>query len=239
LLDGVVETTINVDEKPLQFTSDWAEVCWVSDEDIVYLELETSLSGGFSLHRHLALAREDNLLLIADALVGDPAQISDTASLFHQLSLPIATDFRFAPEDETREGYLYRGRKRYLVQPLALPEWRVDPRRGSLAAEVGRLRLTHEAVGRAMFMPLLVDLDSRRGFTASTWRQLTVAFELKMQPPTSAAGYRCQIGKKNWLIYRSLAKPAARTVLGHHLDTEFLFARFGRGGNVKPLIEVE
>ena len=239
LLAGEVETTIIADDRPLEFTSGWTEVCWISDEDIVYLELETTLSGGFSLHRHMALAREDNLLLVADALVGDPAEMSDTTSLYHQLSLPLAAGFNYAPEDETREGYLYSGRKRYLAQPMALPEWRVDPRRGSLAAVDGTLQLTHESVGRAMFTPLLVDLDQRRSFTASTWRQLTVAHDLAIQPTTTAVGYRSQIGKKNWLVYRSLAEPAPRTVLGHHLNTEFLFARFDRDGNVKPLIEVE
>ncbi|MCA9102728.1 MAG: hypothetical protein KDA63_16325 [Planctomycetales bacterium] len=239
VFDGLVETTITAEESLLEFTSGWEEVCWIADEDVVYLELEASLSGGFTLHRHLALGREDGLLLIADGLVGDPAQMSDMTSLYHRLSLPVSTGFDFAPEDETREGYLYTGRRRYLAQPLALPEWRVDPRRGSLALEAGRLQLVHEAVGRTMFTPLLLDLDSRRGFTASTWRQLTVAQDLKIQPASVAVGYRSQIGKKNWLVYRSLAQPAPRTVLGQHLGTEFLFARFGRDGKLKQLIEVE
>ena len=72
-----------------------------------------------------------------------------------------------------------------------------------------------------------------------TWRQLTVAADLERQPADVAVGYRVQLGRDQWLIYRSLAEPANRTLLGHNLSTEMLLARFDETGEVEPLIEVE
>ena len=73
-----------------------------------------------------------------------------------------------------------------------------------------------------------------------TWRQqLTVAEQLLNQPRDVAAGYRVQFGKRQWLIYRSLAKAANRTLLGVNLSTEFLLARFGRDGEIETVLEIE
>ena len=54
-----------------------------------------------------------------------------------------------------------------------------------------------------------------------------------------AVGYRVQVGKRNWLIYRSLFNRMSRTLLGHHLFHEFLAARFTSRGVVEPLIAIE
>jgi hypothetical protein len=66
-----------------------------------------------------------------------------------------------------------------------------------------------------------------------------VAESLQIVPPHVAAGYRVMVGKHQWLIYRSLAPAANRTLLGHNLATEMLIARFDRNGEVEPLIEIE
>ena len=69
--------------------------------------------------------------------------------------------------------------------------------------------------------------------------QLTVAESMKVQPADVAVGYRVARGGRQWLIYRSLAPPKNRTLLGHNLSTELLVARFTREGEVKPLLEIE
>ena len=48
-----------------------------------------------------------------------------------------------------------------------------------------------------------------------------------------------QAGKSQWLIYRSLAPPDIRTVLGKNLMTEFLVAHFHSDGQVEALVEIE
>ncbi len=72
----------------------------------------------------------------------------------------------------------------------------------------------------------------------STWRRLTVAENQSTQPPEVAVGYRVASGNDQWLVYRSLAPAANRTVLGHNLITELLIAQFGRDGQVQSLIEI-
>jgi hypothetical protein len=90
-----------------------------------------------------------------------------------------------------------------------------------------------------MFAPLFLDLKPRRMRRPLTWRQLTVAEGLEIQPNDAAVGYRVMVGNQQWLIYRSLAGAGNRTLLGHNLASETLVARFGRDGEVRPLLEVE
>ncbi len=54
-----------------------------------------------------------------------------------------------------------------------------------------------------------------------------------------AVGYRVQVGKQQWLFYRSLAKAANRSLLGQNLSSEFFVARFDSQGDAQELIEIE
>jgi hypothetical protein len=126
-----------------------------------------------------------------------------------------------------------------MVMPLALPEWRIDPRGGELAAGEVALELSQSGTGRSLYAPLWIDLEPGRHQKSFTWRQLTVAEERQSVPRDAAVGYRVQFGKQQWVIYRSLTPARNRTLLGHNLSSEFLIARFGRDGSVKALVEVE
>ena len=66
-----------------------------------------------------------------------------------------------------------------------------------------------------------------------------MAQSLEVQPPEVAVGYRVAVGRRQWLIYRSLAARANRTLLGHNLSSEMLVARFKWTGEVEPLVEIE
>jgi len=132
-----------------------------------------------------------------------------------------------------------RSRKMALVLPLALPEWRIDTRPGTLAAVDERMELSQSATGSALFAPLFVDMDRRRIARPCTWRQLTVGENLAIQPPDVAVGYRVMVGRQQWLIYRSLAPAANRSLLGHNLVSGMLLARFDRKGEVESLVEIE
>jgi hypothetical protein len=224
---------LRADGKPLQQRSDWDQVCWVSDKDVDYLELETRFTGGVRVQRQMLLAREDRFLYLADAVLGQAE-----CHLQYRGLLPLGPDIEVQPADETREMALV-GRRRCLVQPLALPEWRRDSRGGSLAHVDAGLELLQQRTGRRMYAPLLIDLDPRRARQPLTWRQLTVAEDRKSVSGDVAAGYRVQIGRRQWLIYRSLAERANRTLLGANLSTEFLFARFSPDGEAQPLLEIE
>jgi hypothetical protein len=223
-----------VGEEQAFATDEWEEVCWVSDDDVDYLELEINLTHGLKIQRQICLARKDRFLFLADAVLGNAAR-----PLRHTLHLPWTSDVRAESATESREVHLNGRKPIALVFPLALSEWRIDARGGELLADDRGLELRRTTVGTSLFAPLWIDLDPSRHDKPFTWRQLTVAEERQIQVRDVAVGYRLQFGKKQWLVYRSLGRVANRTVLGHNLSTDFLIARFGRNGHVKPVLEVE
>jgi hypothetical protein len=234
LFSGAWGLHVRFNRELLSTISEWEQICWVSDDDVDYLELEINLSGGFRVQRHLMLAHEDHVVLLADSILGERAGAIDYRGV-----LPLASGVEYRGSEETQEGYLWTGKCRALVIPPALPEWRSDPKADDLVQVGAELELHQSFEGCRLFAPLWIDLDRRRSGKPLTWRQLTVAESLMVQPRDVAAGYRIQIGKRQWLLYRSLADPANRTLLGHNLSTEMLVARFDRSGEVEPLIEIE
>lgn len=226
--------SIVVDGQPATPAGPWEEVCWVTDEDVDYLELERALTGQVRLQRQMLLARQDRFLLMADAILcGRPRKLD------YRLHVPLRKGVAMAPGETTREGYLAGRKPRATVLPLALPEWRSDPRGGSLAATDAGLELAQSGQGSALFAPLFFDLAPDRLHRPFTWRQLTVAEQRQRCPADVAVGYRVQVGSKQWLIYRSLAVPAVRSVLGANLNGDFVVGRFTKTGEIEKLIEVE
>ena len=92
---------------------------------------------------------------------------------------------------------------------------------------------------RATYCPLMFVLNGKAGVKKYTWRQLTIAEELVRQPGDVAAGFRCQIGKKQWLLYRSLTEFGNRTLLGQNYASEFAFGEFYEDGTVYEYVEIE
>ena len=90
-----------------------------------------------------------------------------------------------------------------------------------------------------MACPLFFDLRPRRLTKERTWRRLTVAQQLEIQSADVATGFRIQSGKDQWLVYRSLAPPGNRTLLGQNISSEFYAGRFLRTGEVDEFIEIE
>jgi len=265
LLHGPWSLEVALDGKRLGPESDWEEVCWVSDDDVDYLELEIDLEQGVRVQRQMALAREDRFLFLADAVLGERE-----GRLEYRATLPLGAGVRFDPAEESREGCLHGAKRRALVLPLAFSEWRslwaagelravpadeaglgsprgaADPTcdAGGKTAEIEdspthALELTHAADASRLYAPLFFDLDRRRFARPYTWRRLTVAESLEIQNDDVAVGYRVAMGGSQWLLYRSLAEKANRTLLGHNLSTEALLARFDSTGEIDPLIEVE
>jgi hypothetical protein len=231
---GDWELDVQQDGQALEPVSDWSEICWYSDAQIDYLEVEATFTGGLRVQRHIALAHEDGFLLVADSVLG-----GRPLSLEYRSRLPIGEGVRFEPAQESHEGVLVAPKRRALVLPLALPEWRSDRRPGLLAATQRGLELHQSSTAAAMFTPLFVDFEPRRNRRPFTWRQLTVAENLEILPSDIAVGYRVMVGDQQWLLYRSLAATGNRTLLGHNLISQLLIAQFGRDGEVESLVEIE
>lgn len=230
---GRWELDVRCDDQPLEPSSDWEEICWYTDDEVDYLELEISLGERIRVQRHLLMAREDRFLLVADAILG-----RERSKLEYRGVLPLAGSIRFQPANETHEGFLIGKKPRALALPLALPEWRCGRPEGTLSATDGGLELTQSSEGSAMFAPLFLDLDSRRMKRPFTWRRLTVAENRQTLPHDAAVGYRVMVGRDQWLIYRTLAETGNRTLLGHNLVSQMLVARFS-DGEVDAVLEIE
>lgn len=241
LVSGIWSFETTADGEPLLPAGAWGEVCWHSDRDVDYLELEIALSGGWMLQRQMLLARKDQFLFLADALIGDNAlPESASAAIRHAFRLPLAGSVSIAPAAESRESVLASNRKRLArALPLALPEWRVEPCPGELTGEWDALVLRQAAQGRNLYAPLWLDLSSSRLRRDCTWRRLTVGENLATQPRDVAVGYRAQIGKDQWLIYRTLAAKGNRTVLGQNYSSDFVCCRFLRSGTTEDILEIE
>ena len=51
LWSGNCMPSIRIDGQPLAVESDWEEMCWFTDDEVDYLELEAHLAGGWSIQR--------------------------------------------------------------------------------------------------------------------------------------------------------------------------------------------
>lgn len=256
LLHGPWNATLRVNDQPLSPLGGWTEVCWHSDADCDYLEIEQKLSGGWLLQRHLLLVRRDDALLLADSLLTENklppqdflASAATAPRLEYSGSLSLAPGISFAPQAATREGYLGSALSKRkdanaplaLVLPLALPEWRKQPCPGELTGNDHSLTYSLRVQGRNLFAPLWLDLNPGRFHKAeATWRQLTIGEALAIQPREVAVGYRVQVHYTQWLLYRSLAWRGNRTVLGKNFATDFACCRFHPNGETDEILEVQ
>ena len=234
IFSGLCNPSLQFNGEELTIEEDWDEVCWQSDSDLDYIELETKLSQRFKVQRQILLARQDRFLFIADAVMGETS-----GDISYRHVLPLCDGVTFRPETETHDGMLV-GRKRLgAVLPLQLPEWRAEREPGSLRQVSGGLELQQSFHGQRLLAPLLIDLDPQRTGKPITWRRLTIAQNLEALRADVATGYRVQIAKQQWLIYRSLAPVANRTLLGQNFISEFVVARFSKSGETEELIEIE
>lgn len=234
LWSGTWGVEIEVDGQQLATADDWEQVCWVSDKDVAYVEFEVKLNNDWRLQRQLLLARDERFVFLADAVLGNRS-----GHVTYNATLPLADGIQFQPADETREGRLAGRRGLATVLPLELPEWRQPPAGGSLTQTKEGLVLSQAVDGFRMFAPLFIDLNPRRAKKPATWRQLTIAQNLGIVSADEAVGYRVQVGKEQWLFYRSLGPTGNRTVLGQNYSGEFVASRFPDTGAAETLLEIE
>ena len=232
---GEYDFTVRCDGKELQPRDEYGVVLWEDDEDVAYLELEIELSGGARLQRQMLLAKQDRMLLLADALLGDGEQRDWEVGC----SLPLASGVQLTPADDAHEARIQVGEKAYLAFPLAASEWRGAPSDAVLACENDRITWSRSVRGRHVFNPLWICLKPAALQRPFTWRQLTVAEQRLIIARDVAVGYRVQHGSNQWALYRSLEPAASRTLLGCNLVYQFMLGKFTTQGTVEPLLEIE
>ncbi|MFM7185911.1 MAG: hypothetical protein ACKO4Z_14250 [Planctomycetota bacterium] len=236
LVDGPWQWEVWRDDRPLEAEGAWAVSCWESDRKASFLEITAPLGGGFQVERQVVVLARDRVVLLADAITSTVA-VAGTAVRYRGL-VSFAPALDAHPADETREVVVSDTGVRMLAIPLGLGEWRTAGR-GGLETADGGLVLTQETVGGGLYAPLWLDCDPERIGLPLTWRQLTIADTRQAVPPSDASGQRVQAGRDQWLVYRSLAAPRNRTLLGCNVSCEFLLGRVKKSGEVARTLEIQ
>ncbi len=142
-----------------------------------------------------------------------------------------------APTPGLRSWTLTRSRKTARLIAPGLPSLPYPTDRGTFGVVDGEAILTGAKENRRRWLPMVVTW----GRTPIHWRALTVTERSQTCSADVAFGARLAwgSGEEGLLIYRSLAKPALRVVLGHQTRARFLIGRFTREGNVVPLLSLD
>ncbi|MCR9294154.1 MAG: hypothetical protein NXI32_15655 [bacterium] len=240
VLAGQWTVQVEMDGQAQLQLDEWTEVCWFSDDDVDYLELQAQFGQQAKLQRQAILFREEGLLYLADALICD-----SEAELSLRSQLPLAGGTSFEPADKTTEGFLLtESGGRCLTLPLYLPEWRrqltISGEASCLMATAEDLLVQAESRGRSLYMPVLISLNHHPKKVPFTWRHLTVGDDLRIVRHDEARAFRIQIGGEQWFIYCNLSRPQRRTALSVHTMADFYAARFdAHDGEFDTIVEVD
>jgi hypothetical protein len=244
LISGALETEVRVNDKVLHGDDTWEVACEYTDDDVHYLELEQSLAQGFALQRQFILFREDRCVMLADAVVKSKPDLAKQANrtdqIDYQLRLPLGQRISVQSDEAVHELFLTDSKRRAMIFPLSLDEWRGGPQRGGLRpTDDGHLVMQRRGVHQ-LYAPLWFDFSRGRFNQKRTWRTLTVGQDLQPVPNSIATAFRIQVGREQWLLYRSLADRVPRTFFGKQMIAGFYAARFDASEQTyEDLITVE
>lgn len=234
LLSGDWKIEIRVGGEDIAVNGPWVCSCWYSDDDGDYLELQSRPTASICLERQLLLARNDDLLFAADVVTG-----GEDAPIEYRSQLPVFPGVDVVHDRLTRACQLTGLDAPARLFPIGLPCERVIGCGGQMGNSQNHVELRQSGIG-GLYAPIVFDWNPVRRRIPAIWRRLTVAQNGQSVPARFAAGHRLQIGKSQWLIYRSLSPILEpRTVLGQHTMYETMIGRFLPNGAVDPMVLVE
>ena len=239
--DWSIEVTCGSRELVLE---DWDCVCWQSDEDADYIELQADAAGGCRVQRQILLSRADELLVLADAAIAGPLMTQEPQDqrLTCRSGLGLAEGIVAEVARGGRRDWRLCGRGvSARVVPLAVPD---DPLLAtgpaSISCHENRLEWSTEGRGPALYLPLILDFSARRRRRKPEWNSLTVTEDRQVVSPQKAAGFRVRLGDSQLVLYRSFDPPRSpRSVLGQHTQHETVIGLLRPDGDFAPLVLVE
>ncbi len=235
LLHGDWTLELKLGDTIVELAEEWSCVCWQSDPDADYIELQMCGPGKLRVERIIMLSRKERFLLLADSISGAPS-----GRIEYRATLPLADDILVRLDTPTREAQLTMRGFKARVFPLAVAQDRVHSTPHELTTTADRLTLKQVAQGEGLFAPLLLDWHPDRTRADAQWRSLTVTEDGRVITPDIAAGHRLKLGDLQLLIFRSLKTTGeSRAVLGHHTHNETVIAKFDKKGDIDPILMVE
>lgn len=238
LLSGPWQLELAEDGEYLELESAWECICWNSDADADYLELQLEFEGGPVLHRYVLLSRSQQFAILSDMISGSKSGRIDLST-----SLPLAEGTVHEASGNSREQLLKNGSQTVRVYPLSFPQDRGIGTSGEIeSGEVnGQNSLTFSKATESgtMCSPLVFDWSPKRRSAEVEWRQLTVTRAGEIDP-AGAAAFRVQSGKLHLVLYRALAGTERyRTFLGYQAESETVIGHFTRSGVIEEILIVE
>tara|TARA_R110002072_G_scaffold303142_1_gene495813 strand:+ start:76513 stop:78456 length:1944 start_codon:yes stop_codon:yes gene_type:complete len=237
LLSGAWRLEIAEGGEFFELEAEWECICWNSDSDGDYFELQLEFEGGPMINRYLYLSRSDRFAIIADVVSGAKPGRVDLATM-----LPLADGVTLEAGQGGREQLLKAGDRNVRVYPLGLPQ---DPGMGTVGKigldedEAACLTSSHATESGTMFAPIVLDWAPERQSLPAEWRKLTVTRAGEIDHSGGAA-FRLQVGKLHLVLYRSLGGTERyRTFLGYQAESETVIGKFTKSGVIQELLIVE
>jgi hypothetical protein len=214
---------------------------WLSNSSADLVEW-TFARGGRRVIRTALLLRGRRIALLADQVEGLDVRAATGISV--RVGLPEGVAAARLANGPGLVLSQRRARRTARLIPLGLPPAAGLDGAGSgtLDCQEHALRLVQHAEGRRCWLPLLVSWDGLRNRQSVHWRVLTVAERSRVCPPDTAFAARVTWGRppgQTLLVYRSLARPALRSVLGYQTSARFLVGVLTPEGNVEPIVKVD
>lgn len=235
LLHGDWTIKLTIGGTPVELAKEWSCVCWQSDPDADYIELQMQGPGKLRVERIVMLSRTQRFLLLADSISGVAKE-----RIEYQSELPLGDNVQPKVDTATREIQLAMKGFKARAFPLAVPQDRVLSTPHDFTASEDKVTLTQVAQGEGLFAPIILDWEASRSRGAAQWRSLTVTEDGRVIGPDIAAGHRLKIDDLQLLVYRSLKDTGhSRAVLGHHTWNETVVGRVDKKGDVDPFLMVE
>jgi hypothetical protein len=240
VIAGAWQAMIETDGAQQRPDGSWSEICEYSDDDVHYLEIEQLWTDGLLLQRQFMLVRDDRCLMLADSIVPQDNGSRLPDSINYRCRLPLPESIHLNPEPETREAFLSDHSDRALVIPMSASEWTIGPTDAKIRQSSDGCLVLSTSGRNRLYAPLWFDFQKRRFKRKRTWRQLTIADQLRLVSREEAAGFRVQVGSEQWVVYRSLGERACRSFLGKHLIADFYGSRFDpEDGGHEALVTVD
>ncbi|MBI1314272.1 hypothetical protein GC176_23500 [bacterium] len=238
LLVGPWGLSFKEDGESVELEDAWECVCWYSEGEVDYCELQHEFDDGSKLGRIVMLPRGRQFAILADVITGSPAQQVELTS-----ELPLADGVEATRRKGTREWRLKAGRERVRLYPLALPQDAGvgTSNRADIEREDEQSSFVTSCVSASggVFSPVLIDWAPHRRIATCEWSPLTVS-EVMQIDRDGAAAWRVRFGSEQLIIFRAL-RPTERyrTVLGYQTEHETVIADFTKKGDFREILLVE
>lgn len=229
--------SVSEDDQLLEFEPAWENVCWHSEPEVDYCEIQFEFEGGPKICRHIMLSRLRQFAIISDAVTEASA-----SELLWETRLPLADGVAVSTRPGTREHILKTGSTTARVFPLILPQDTGDGTAGSIGVtdldDWRSLTLQSPSSTGSLFAPVVIDWSRQNRKSAAEWKRLTTTTAGQIDMAGSAA-FRLQFGSQHLVLYRSLvATRRYRALLGYQTDSETVLADF-RDGEIDEIVIVE